>query len=235
MIVMKKVIPILPCPEIKKQVEFYGQLGFEVTGVYTSPNPYATIQLGAVELHFYGSKKIVPAENSSMCYINVDDLDTIYTTFASAFKKNTGKVPRSGIPRISKIRDLVNDRRFTLTDVGGNTLFIGNQDQRESGNFFRTLESKEWRNKFTVLYDLLYSKEDLSMAAGMMQRFSIAKESLNNLDKAKLLLVTLEIHRQLEQPTDDADLKDLIKTHGSDNDDWKQVNAKYQAMRREDY
>lgn len=75
---MDKVIPILPCPDIKTQVEFYQQLGFEVTGLYPSPSPYATILLGSIELHFWGSRKNIPTENPSMCYIQVEEVDALY-------------------------------------------------------------------------------------------------------------------------------------------------------------
>jgi hypothetical protein len=227
---MEKVIPILPCPDIKEQVEFYKQLGFDVLGVYTSPNPYAALQFAAAELHFYGTKKMAPGNNSSMCFITVDDVDAIYHAFADTFKKNTGKVPRSGIPRISKVRDLVNDRRFTLTDPGGNTFYIGSPRQTEAGNFFRMLENKEWAKKFTVLYDLAYSKEDFSMAADMLPRFDAAKESLNDADKARLLLVTFEIQQQLGQASDHAALKALLNLHKDTDDNWKRLNEKYLAI-----
>jgi hypothetical protein len=224
---MEKVIPILPCPDIKEQVAFYELLGFDVLNVYTSPNPYVAIKFAAVELHFYGTRKMLPGNNSSMCYIMVEDVDAIYQAFANAFKKNTGKIPRSGIPRISKVRDLVDDRRFTLTDTGGNTFYIGSHRQKEAGNFFRVLENKEWAKKFIVLYDLTYSKEDFSMAADMLPRFDEAKKSLNDLDKTRLLLVTLDIQRQLGQPSDDHELKALLSTHEGTDDNWKRLNEKY--------
>jgi predicted enzyme related to lactoylglutathione lyase len=231
---MERVIPILPCPDIKEQVAFYKQLGFDVLGVYTSPNPYAAVQFAAAELHFYGTKKMTPGNNSSMCFIKVEDVDAIYQAFATAFKKNTGKIPRSGIPRISKVRDLVNDRRFTLTDPGGNTFYIGNQRQTGAEDFFRVLENSEWAKKFTVLYDLTYSKEDFSMAADMLPRFEAAKESLNDLDRAKLLLVTLEIQRQLGQAQDHHELKTLLDLREGASDNWRRLNEKYLTILRED-
>ena len=226
----EQVIPILPCQDIRKQVEFYQLLGFAVLGIYTSPNPYAALKLGAVQLHFYGTKKMVPAENPSMCYIKVADVDAVNSAFASALKRHTGKVSRSGIPRISKVRDLVNDRRFTLTDAGGNTLYIGNPKQTETGNFFRTLDNKEWAKKFTVLYDLLYSKEDCSMAAEMLPKFNLAKDSFDDLDKAKLLLVALEIRQQLGKTLDDSELKVLLKNYEGSGKEWKSINKKYHAI-----
>ena len=226
-----KVIPILPCPDIKNQVTFYQQLGFEVLGVYTSPNPYASIQYGDIELHFYGTRKMIPTENPSMCFIRVEDVDAMYNAFVNRLKQSTGKVPRAGIPRITKLRDLVSDRRFTLTDSGGNTIFIGSPVQGDSTDFFRTLKNDEFSKRFAVLYDVLYSKEDASLAMSMISRFDVAKEVLNDLDKAKLLLVILEIQRQQGQPLDDSELKSLLKVQSNKGDEgWNRVKAKYRAI-----
>lgn len=120
-----KIKPILPCPSIKEQVAFYENLGFTTIQIYNRPNPYAVVRYGTLEMHFYGSKRTLPSENPSMCYLEVDDVNRIYEEFTSGLKKHTGKIPRSGIPRISKLKDLADDRRFMITDVGGNTLFVG--------------------------------------------------------------------------------------------------------------
>lgn len=231
---MDKVIPILPCPNIKAQVEFYQQLGFELIDLYTSPNPYAAMQFGTIELNFYGSRKMVPTENATMCFVKVDDVDAVYNAFASGLKKHTGKVPRSGIPRISKVHDLSSDRRFTLTDTGGNTFYIGSPVKAGSYNFFRTLQNEEFAKKFTVLYDLVYSKEDCSIAANMLPKLVAAKDLLNDLDKAKLLLVALEIQRQLGQPVDDMELKALFEAHKNSGNDWEKLKKWYFAMLQEE-
>lgn len=224
---MDKVIPILPCPDIKTQVAFYEQLGFEVTGLYTSPNPYACIQLGSIELHFWGSRKNVPTQNPSMCFIQVADVDALYTAFVSRLKKQTGKVPRAGIPKISKVRDLVTDRRFTLTDPGGNTIFIGTAVASGTNNFFRTLGNETYAKKFSVLYDVVYSKEDHALAASTLPNYGIDKNSLTDVDKAKFLLVTLDIQRALGQAIDDGELKELLAIHQDKNDDWERIKKKY--------
>src|SRR5690606_21157161 len=122
--------------------------------------PYASIRLGAIELHFWGSRKNVPAANSSMCFIQVEDVDAIYEGFVGKLKAAAGKIPRSGIPRISKVRDLTSDRRFTLTDPGGNTIFVAQPAETGAQSFFRTLESEEYARKFAIVYDIMYSKED---------------------------------------------------------------------------
>jgi hypothetical protein len=229
-----KVIPILPCVDIKVQVAFYQLLGFKLTGLYTSPNPYASLQLGAIDLHFYGTRKVAPAENPSMCYLSVGDVDAVYNAFASALKKHTGKVPRSGIPRISKVRDLSNDRRFTLTDTGGNTIFVGSHIKSDDSIFFRNFQNEEYAQRLTVLYDIIYSKEDPALAESMLPRYAAVMGVLNDLDKAKYLLLTLEIQRQLNRPVDDGMLKSLMKAHKDDGSDWRKVESRYALIIQED-
>lgn len=227
---MNKVIPILPCPDIRVQVEFYQQLGFELMGLYTSPNPYAVVQLEAIELHFYGSKKMVPTENATMCYVQVEDVDAVCDAFSSGLKKHTGKVARSGIPRISKVRDLSSDRRFTLTDPGGNTLYVGTPANAEANVFFRTLHNEAAAKKFAVLYDLIYSKEDCLTAANLLPQLMAAKDTLDDLDKAKLLLAALEIQRQLRQSVDEQELQALIDAQTEGGSDWEKVRQRRLAI-----
>ena len=225
---MDKVIPILPCPDIKAQAQFYEQLGFDVMDLYTSSNPYAAIQFGTIELHFWGSRKNTPTGNPSMCIIQVKDVDSIYNAFTSGLKEHTGKIPRSGIPKISKVRDLVNDRRFTLTDPGGNTIFIVRPKEVGAISFFRTLQNDKYAKKFAVLYDVVYSKEDPALASNTLSKYRIDKNLLNDLDQAKYLLIILEIQRALGQPIDDVELKNLIDVHPSGNDgDWVKIRRKY--------
>lgn len=231
---MDKVVPILPCPDIKLQVAFYQQLGFDVLGLYTSPNPYAAMQLGDIELHFYGSRKMAPAENATMCFVRVEDVDAVYNAFADGLKRHTGKIPRSGIPRLSKVRDLVSDRRFTLTDPGGNTLYIGTPVKADAPNFFRTLQNDTVAEQFAMLYDLLYSKEDCSTAAKLLPRVLVAQGELNDLDKAKLLLTALEIQRQSGQEVDDNELKRLLEVYQDGGSDWGKVKQRHSAIIQEE-
>ena len=224
---MNKVIPILPCPDIKEQVAFYQQLGFEVINLYTSPNPYATVRLGTIELHFYGSKKTLPAQNASMCYISVDNVDSIYDSFVNSLKNNLGKVPRAGVPKITKVRDLTDDRRFTLTDTGGNTFYIGGAIRASTPNFYRTLQSEDYARKFAILYDVVYSKEDGLMAEKILAKNDISKAALTDLDRAKLLLLELEVSRMLDQPANPSALAVLLERYKNGDDDWKKIGEKY--------
>lgn len=222
----EKVIPIMPCPDIRSQVAFYQKLGFHVLGLYTSPNPYASLRWNNIELHFYGSRKVIAAENSTMCFIVVEDVDEVNRTFTAALKKYYGKIPRSGFPKITKVRNLVADRRFTLTDPGGNTLFIG-VGSTEDDHFFRTLADQEHAKLFAVLYDVLYSKEDPLLAENMLPRYSGIAENIKGLDKAKFLLVLADIQKYLGKEIEDEALCRLIEEHGEETEDWRKIRIKH--------
>jgi hypothetical protein len=225
------IIPIMPCPDIRAQVAFYEILGFTVLGIYTSPNPYASLKWKSLELHFYGSRKVDPTQNSTMCYLRVEDVDDTYMAFTKGIKEHTGKVARSGVPRISKVRDLVDDRRFTLTDPGGNTIFIGSAVNKK-GRFFRTLEHEKHAKKFSALYDVLYSKEDPALALSMLPSYSAMGDQLSDLDKAKFLLLTMDIQKQSGQESNDDELKNLIRASDDRGDDWASVKARYFEINR---
>lgn|SRR5690554_98217 len=231
---MEKVIPILGCPDIRTQVAFYEQLGFEPIEIFTSPNPYASMKLGTIELDFYGSKKVIPNANSTMCYIRVNDVDALHDAFANSIKLHTGKVPRSGIPRLTTVRDLKQDRRFTLTDTGGNTLFIGTPIKKGEKVFYRTLENEKYAKLFTVLYDIVYSKEEPEMAANNLSRYGIDTDLLNDLDKAKYFLVVLDIQNKTGQQLEDNALKTLLKIHKEKNEDWEKIQKKYFDIMQKD-
>jgi hypothetical protein len=225
------IIPIMPCPDIRAQVTFYEILGFTVLGIYTSPNPYASLKWKSLEIHFYGSRKVDPTKNSTMCYLRVEDVDDTYMTFTKGLKEHTGKVARSGLPRISKVRDLADDRRFTLTDPGGNTIFIGSAVNKK-GRFFRTLQDEKHAKKFSALYDVLYSKEDPALAASMLRTYSAMGDQLSGLDKAKFLLLRMDIEKQAGQKTNDDELKKLILASDDRGDDWASVKARYFEINR---
>ncbi|CAI6082644.1 hypothetical protein [Cohnella sp. JJ-181] len=217
-------------------MSFYESLGFNTVQTYTRPNPYAVVRYGSLELHFYGTKRILPNENPQMCYIEVDDVDGVYEQFASGLKRRLGKIPRSGIPRISKIKQLAEDRRFMVTDVGGNTFYIGMRNADPA--FFRTIESAAYAQNFETLYDLLYSKEDYHAAFKMWEKFFPAADldsiEAGDLDLAKIWLVALDIHLQRDQavnPSLNEKLQTLLDVYSAaDSPDWDKISHQYREM-----
>ncbi len=120
------MIPLLPCRSIDDQLAFYESLGFEVTYRQKAPNMYASVQRGAIELHFFVLKGYEPADSYSTCYVLVSDIDRLYVDFRAGLKQSLGRVPTRGIPRIGALRDMsYGVRQFLLTDPGGNIIRIG--------------------------------------------------------------------------------------------------------------
>ncbi|PJE94984.1 glyoxalase/bleomycin resistance/extradiol dioxygenase family protein [Streptomyces carminius] len=161
--------PILPCRTLPPVLGFYAALGFETTFEQRSPNPYAVVARGGIELHFFGMKRYDPARSYSTCHIATDDVDALYAAFRAGLKESYGKVPSRGLPRIGPVKDMpCGTRQFLVSDPGGNCLRIG---QRTGGDlrhppaprerFARVLQSA------TLLAD---SRQDPETAARILDR-----------------------------------------------------------------
>jgi hypothetical protein len=153
--------------------------------------PYVCVELEDIVLHFWGNRKNEPSANASMVLIQIADADTLNERFSANLKATLGKIPRSGIPRVSKVRALQDDRRFTVCDPGGNTLYFATPT---SGAVpARTLDSPEHSKTFAVVYDLLHSHENAEKAAKSMTVFMRRYDELGNSDKAKVDVLAREI------------------------------------------
>ncbi|MDX3642039.1 VOC family protein [Streptomyces sp. MB09-02B] len=122
----EKTIPILPCQSLGPLLDFYRALGFEVTFEQRSPNPYAVVERGGIELQFFGLKTYEPTASVSTCYVVTDDVDVLYAAFRAGLKRAYGRVPTRGLPRIGPLRDMsYGVRQFLMTDPGGNCVRVG--------------------------------------------------------------------------------------------------------------
>lgn len=128
----EETIPMLPCRTLQPVLDFYTVLGFEVTFQQRSPNPYAVVERGGIQLHFFGMKRYEPTESYSTCYIRTDDVDALHEAFRAGLKAAYGRVPTRGLPRMGSLKDTSHGvRQFLVTDPGGNCLRIGQQTSRD--------------------------------------------------------------------------------------------------------
>lgn len=128
----EKTIPILPCRTLQPVLDFYTALGFEVTFQQKSPNPHAVVQLGGIELQFFGMKRYEPTESFSTCYVLTDDVDAMYEAFRAGLKAAYGKIPTRGLPRIGPLKDMsYGVRQFLMSDPGGNCIRIGKKTSED--------------------------------------------------------------------------------------------------------
>lgn len=119
-------IPILPCHSIDETLRFYVALGFEITYKQARPNTYAVVRRGGIELHFFTMRGYEPAQSYSTCYVLTTDVDELYRAFAAGLRSEYGKLPSSGIPRVTALRNKADNMRgFIVIDPGGNWVRIG--------------------------------------------------------------------------------------------------------------
>ncbi|MFE0035602.1 bleomycin resistance protein [Streptomyces sp. NPDC059015] len=165
----EKTIPILPCRTIQPVLDFYTTLGFEVTFQQKSPNPYAAVQRGGIQLHFFGMKRYEPTESFSTCIVQTDDVDGLHKTFRAGLKAAYGRVPNRGLPRIGPLKNTSHGvRQFLMTDPGGNCLRIG---QRTSDDQHHRPAPKETFDRALHRASLLAdSREDPTGAARIIDR-----------------------------------------------------------------
>jgi catechol 2,3-dioxygenase-like lactoylglutathione lyase family enzyme len=112
-------IPTLPCRSIGAATEFYRRLGFQ-GGAHEFNPEYGIFKRGAVELHFFTHRELLPTESSAGCYIRVVEVESLYKVCSAL------GLPSSGIPRIDRLEDKPwGIREFAIVDPDGNLLRIG--------------------------------------------------------------------------------------------------------------
>jgi hypothetical protein len=156
------MIPILPSRSIDDQIDFYEALGFEVTYRQKSPNVFAAVQRGAIELQFFTLKGYEPANSYSTCYVMVSNVDELYADFRAGLKQALGRIPSRGIPRIGAIGDMsYGVRQFLLTDPGGNIIRVGQPlEQTDTADAPDTEPLPRLERALEAARLLLYSKVD---------------------------------------------------------------------------
>lgn len=120
-------VPLLPCASIDTMEEFYTALGFRRTYRQTRPNPSLAMRREDIELHFSGMDGFDPADSYGSCIVAVADTGELHRSFADGLRAAFGKVPLSGIPRMTRPRKRKNADNlagFTVVDPGGNWIRI---------------------------------------------------------------------------------------------------------------
>ncbi|MEO3753705.1 VOC family protein [Streptomyces sp. B6B3] len=165
----EKTIPILPCRTLQPVLDFYAALGFEVTFQQRSPNPYAVVRRGGIELQFFGMKRYEPTESVSTCYVQTDDVDGLYAAFRAGLRAAYGRLPTRGLPRIGPLKDMsYGVRQFLMTDPGGNCVRIGQPTSEDQHH--RTAPTETFARALHRASLFADSKEDPTGAARIIDR-----------------------------------------------------------------
>ncbi|MFG2290728.1 bleomycin resistance protein [Streptomyces sp. NPDC048595] len=185
----EKTIPILPCRTLQPVLDFYRALGFEVTFQQKSPNPYAVVERGGIQLQFFAMRSYDPAGSFSTCYIQTHDVDGLYEAFKAGLKAAYGRLPTRGLPRIGPLKDTTyGTRQFLMSDPGGNCLRIGRQTSEDPHH--RPAPKETFARALHHASLLADSREDPAGAAKIIDR-TLALEEERPTPVQLLLLLAL--------------------------------------------
>ncbi|TDO50765.1 hypothetical protein EV643_104263 [Kribbella sp. VKM Ac-2527] len=138
-----QTIPALPCRDLDDVLPFYLALGFRQTYRQTGPNPYLCLSRGdGFDLHFFGLPEFDPENSLGNVIVTVSDTGILYDEFAAGLRSAYGKLPLSGIPRITRPRRKQGTAAgFSVVDPGGNWLRItaGPEDEGAGSRLERVL------------------------------------------------------------------------------------------------
>jgi hypothetical protein len=172
-------IPILPCNSINPTLEFYQALGFTITYQQKAPNTYVCLKIRTIELHFFALKQLQPEANFSTCYLIVQNIDALYESFTQGLKKQFGKIPVKGIPRINPLKDMptYGVRQFIVVDPSGNYIRIGQPIEQKDSLIFKENNKSREANFSSPVEEalelserLVEGKDDLVAAAKVLDK-----------------------------------------------------------------
>ncbi|MDW5318215.1 hypothetical protein [Rhizobium sp. PL01] len=167
-------IPLLPCQSLGDVLPFYEALGFEVTMRQQRPNPYAATRWRETDLHFFGRTPYDTANAYGMCLFIVPEVEQLHAHFSQAIRALLGKVPATGLPRITRIKP--GQARFTVVDPAGNSIIYVRRGEKDPHE-----ETKQLQGQLSPLGKALRAAEVLSdyknddVAAAKVLRTAISK------------------------------------------------------------
>ena len=166
--------PLLPCATIDETANFYEALGFRTTYRQQRPNGYLIVVREDLALHFFAMDGFIPANSYGSCLIGVPGIEALYATFRDGLRTLYGKVPTSGIPRLTRPRKKQdNIVGFALIDPGGNWLRIHQQARATSTTGVERSHKPERSALATALHAaglLGDSKDDPQAAAVLLDK-----------------------------------------------------------------
>lgn len=123
---------VLPCPDLDEALEFYRELGFEVTFSQRRPNPSAVVAREDLHIHLAAIDGFDPAGSYASVIVTVSDPGEWHAAFAEGLRSSRGKIPIGGIPRLLPVRRKAGTATgFSVVDVGGNWLRFYRADAQE--------------------------------------------------------------------------------------------------------
>ncbi|CAM3644212.1 hypothetical protein [Isoptericola cucumis] len=118
-----RMIPLLPCGDVDEMASFWTALGLELTYRQVRPYPVVSFARGGIALQYYGMPAWDPEASHSTCVLVVPDTEPLYAAFAAGLRALHGRLPTSGVPRVTRPRTRANNAGlsgFSVVDPAGN-------------------------------------------------------------------------------------------------------------------
>lgn len=204
-------IPVLPYISIDATLLFWETLGFIITYRQDKPYKYAVIERQGGQIHFVHFKGAEASVAYNGCLVMVYDIEQVHKEFCDSLKAKLGKVPASGLPRISRMKPM--QTRFTITDPSGNSvIFIELGKKDEEDYKIADQEGLSPLGKSIALAIRLRDfKEDYLAAARTLD--NILKKELEGVNKnehAEALIMSAELARILNDKQKEAHCYELL-------------------------
>jgi hypothetical protein len=202
-------VPVLPCKAIGETLEFWENMGFTITYRQDRPYQYGVVERNGHQLHFVRVKGAEAGYTG--CLMMVENVEQVHAAFSHALKSTLGRVPNTGVPRISRMRP--GQSRFTITDVSENAVIviqIGEKDEVEYEDVDQdTLTPLQ--KAISLALRLRDFKEDHPASAKVLDNaLAKAGEYETAAEKAKAIIIRQELARVLEDYAKEAACQTML-------------------------
>lgn len=193
-------IPVLPYVSMDATLDFWVCLGFAITYRQRSPYQYAVVARNGSQLHF-AQKKEADSTAYHACLIMIHHAEALHREFSLSLKKSLGKVPVTGLPRISRMKP--GQTRFTITDPSGNSVICIQQGKEDEEQY--ELADQKGLSKpakaIALAIRLRDFKEDYKAAAKALDNMLRQQPATATPDEqAEALVMRAELARVLNDP-----------------------------------
>jgi hypothetical protein len=204
-------IPVLKYLAIDATLIFWETLGFKITYRQDRPYKYAVIERNGCHLHFYYNKSVDISTPGNSCLVIVNDIQSIYQEFSGSLKHKLGRVPSSGLPRISRMKLM--GTRFTVTDPSGNSVIHIQNGGKDEADY----ESADQKvltglgKSIALAVRLRDFKEDYPAAARILDN-ALKKQGIEvqKSQKAEALIMLAELARILNDHNKEKQCYELL-------------------------
>lgn len=117
----ERAVPILLSRDLSETLTFYETLGFENRGAPPEDWGYLIIGRGDAELHFTLDSSVDPLRTASMCYLYVDDAQSLFVDWRSLVIPDAATGSRIEAP----VDTDYGMREFAVVDRNGNLVRVG--------------------------------------------------------------------------------------------------------------